>query len=70
VTHPPLILWKTLHKTEERRNLKNAFRVLLTRARQGMVIFVPKGDPNDKTRLPEFYDGIYNYLKEIGIEEI
>jgi hypothetical protein len=62
--------WKTLHKKEERRNLKNAFRVLLTRARQGMIIFVPKGDPNDKTRLPEFYDGIYNYLKEIGIEEI
>lgn len=62
--------WKTLHKKEERRNLKNSFRVLLTRARQGMIIFVPKGDTNDKTRLPEFYDGIYDYLKEIGIEEI
>jgi len=62
--------WKTLHKKEQQRNLKNAFRVLLTRARQGMIIFVPKGDPNDKTRLPEFYDGIFNYLKEVGIEEI
>ena len=62
--------WKNIEKEVDRKHLKNAFRVLLTRARQGMIIFVPKGDPNDKTRLPEFYDGIYNYLKEIGIEEI
>lgn len=62
--------WKTMQKSEEKRNLKNAFRVLLTRARQGMIIFVPKGDPADKTRLPEFYDSICNYLKEIGVEEI
>ena len=62
--------WRTMHKNEEKRNLKNAFRVLLTRARQGMIIFVPKGDINDRTRKPEFYDGIFNYLKEIGIQEI
>jgi hypothetical protein len=62
--------WKTMQKSEEKRNLKNAFRVLLTRARQGMIIFVPKGDSNDKTRLPEFYDSICNYLKKIGVEEI
>jgi len=62
--------WKTMHKSEEKRNLKNAFRVLLTRSRQGMIIFVPNGDSNDKTRLPEFYNGIFNYLREIGIEEI
>ena len=51
----------------------NAYRVLLTRARQGMVIVVPNGDhgvPPDETRKPEWYDGIYNYLKEIGIKEI
>ena len=47
----------------------NAYRVLLTRARQGMVICVPEGNPNDTTRLPAFYDGTYNYLKQIGIED-
>ena len=61
--------WRNIEKEVDRKYLKNSFRVLLTRARQGMIIFVPKGDPNDKTRLPEFYDGIYNYLKEIGIED-
>ena len=63
-------IWKNIKKEEDRKYLKNAFRVLLTRARQGMIIYVPKGDSEDKTRLPEFYDGIYNYLKEIGIEEL
>jgi len=56
----------------------NAYRVLLTRARMGMVICVPEGNPNktptgfweDSTRLPEYYDGTYQYLKGIGIEEI
>ena len=62
--------WKNIEKEVDRKHLKNAFRVLLTRARQGMIIFVPKGDPDDETRFPEFYDGIYNYLKEIGIEEL
>ena len=62
--------WKTITNETKRKYLKNAFRVLLTRARQGMIIFVPKGDQNDKSRLPEFYDVIYNDLKEIGIKEI
>lgn len=56
----------------------NAYRVLLTRARAGMVICVPEGNPNktvsgfweDSTRLPEYYDGTYEYLKSLGIEEI
>lgn len=56
----------------------NAYRVLLTRARKGMVICIPKGNGNkfangfyeDSTRLPEFYDGTYEYLKNIGLEEI
>lgn len=50
--------------------LKNAYRVLLTRARQGQVIFIPGGDTTDPTRLPEFYDGVYHYLKELGIDEL
>ena len=56
----------------------NAYRVLLTRARVGMVICVPEGNAHknsngfweDSTRLPEYYDGTYKYLKSLGIEEI
>ena len=62
--------WNTVGSEERKLYLKNAYRVLLTRARQGMAIFVPCGNEEDATRPPEFYDGIYNYLKNIGIEEI
>ena len=48
----------------------NSYRVLLTRARRGMVIFVPEGDDEDETRKTEFYDGTYEYLKSIGIKEL
>ena len=65
-------------KQELMKYMLNAYRVLLTRARAGMVICIPTGNPNktingfweDSTRLPEFYDGTYNYLKSLGIEEI
>jgi len=50
--------------------LKNAYRVLLTRARQGMIIFVPEGDDTDITRMRSFYDKTYNYLQSIGISHI
>jgi hypothetical protein len=59
--------WKNIHSPENRRYLLNAYRVLLTRARQGMVIFVPEGDPADPTRKPEFYDGTFGYLKGLGL---
>ena len=65
--------WQNINKPINRTYQINAYRVLLTRARQGMVIVVPNGDksvPPDETRKPEWYDGIYNYLKEIGIPEI
>ena len=65
--------WQNINKPINREYQINAYRVLLTRARQGMVIVVPNGahgDPPDETRKPEWYDGIYNYLKEIGIQEI
>ena len=48
----------------------NAYRVLLTRARQGMVICVPYGNNEDATRLPEFYDATFGYLKRLGLKEI
>ena len=68
----------TESKQELMKYMLNAYRVLLTRARSGMVICVPAGNPNktlndfweDSTRLPEFYDGTYEYLKSLGIEEI
>ncbi len=62
--------WQNVIKNIDKYYLKNAYRVLLTRARQGMVIFIPEGSELDHTRPSKFYDGTYNYLKEIGIEEI
>ncbi|MBK9330960.1 MAG: DUF2075 domain-containing protein [Ignavibacteria bacterium] len=60
--------WNNINKVERKQYLKNAYRVLLTRARQGMAIVVPEGDSDDPTRNPEYYDGTYDYLKEIGFE--
>ena len=62
--------WLNIANADNRIYLRNAYRVLLTRARQGMVIFVPPGDPGDPTRSPDFYDPTFNYLKELGIPEI
>jgi hypothetical protein len=62
--------WNHIHKTERQSYLKNAYRVLLTRARQGMVIFVPNGDPEDVTRRKEYYDPTYEYLTEVGFDTI
>jgi len=62
--------WHDIHKEDNRLYRMNAYRVLLTRARQGMVLCIPEGSPDDVTRLPEFYNGTYAYLKNIGIAEI
>ena len=62
--------WNYIKKSERQMYLKNAYRVLLTRARQGMVIVIPPGDPLDLTRNPDFYNPIFSYLKSIGFEEI
>ena len=62
--------WKKIRSDDRITYLKNTYRVLLTRARQGVVIFIPKGDKDDDTRRPEFYDETYQYLKEIGFEEL
>ena len=75
--------WKELFpetesKQEQMQYMLNAYRVLLTRARAGMVICVPEGNSHktpsgfweDSTRLPEYYDGTYEYLKSMGFEEI
>ncbi|EKD52239.1 MAG: hypothetical protein ACD_62C00079G0005 [uncultured bacterium] len=62
--------WNQIKKEERKNYLKNAYRVLLTRARQGMVIVVPEGDPEDDTRQAEYYDGTFRYLSEIGFTVI
>ena len=64
--------WNKRNKAEQKRYLVNAYRVLLTRARQGMVLFIPEGtDPeDDETRNHKYYDEIYNYLLECGIAEL
>lgn len=62
--------WQNIHSPERKAYQLNAYRVLLTRARQGMVLCIPEGNSEDTTRLPKFYDGTYEYLREIGIPEI
>lgn len=62
--------WNNINKPERQKYLKNAYRVLLTRARQGMVIVVPNGDPEDPTRKAEYYDPVFEYLKDIGFQVI
>jgi hypothetical protein len=59
--------WQNVKDAERRNYLRNAYRVLLTRARQGMVLFIPTGDRSDPTRSPEFYDSTFNYLAKIGL---
>jgi hypothetical protein len=62
--------WCNIGNTDNRGYLRNAYRVLLTRARQGMIVFVPPGDANDPTRSPAYYDSTFSYLREIGVPEI
>lgn len=61
--------WVDVHKADRRQYLVNAYRVLLTRARQGMVLFVPRGETQDPTRRPEYYARTYTYLQELGLAE-
>jgi DUF2075 family protein len=60
--------WQQIRNQERQKYLKNAYRVLLTRARQGMVIAVPYGDANDATRREEYYLPIFELLKSLGLK--
>ncbi len=65
--------WQNINAPARKAFQKNAYRVLLTRARKGMIICVPEGskdDPQDQTRLPEYYDATYQYLKSLGLKEL
>jgi hypothetical protein len=59
--------WQSVNDVSRRLYLKNAYRVILTRARQGMVIVVPEGDPADWTRPAQFYDGTFEFLQRCGL---
>jgi len=58
--------WQKVNDDMRRMYLANAYRVLLTRARQGMVIFVPEGSEDDPTRPSAFYDSTYEFLVASG----
>lgn len=62
--------WTNVRNEDRQRYLLNAYRVLLTRARQGMVIFVPPGDQSDPTRSPAFYNDTYTYFRDLGLAQI
>jgi hypothetical protein len=59
--------WQKIHQPDSQRFQLNAYRVLLTRARQGMAIVVPEGDSQDPTRDPKLYSRTYSYLRELGV---
>ena len=60
--------WQNINDDTRRRYLLNAYRVLLTRARQGMVVFIPEGDESDRTRNPEFYEPVFQYFIQCGVQ--
>ncbi len=62
--------WQHIRAAERQKYLKNAYRVLLTRARQGMVVVVPSGDDSDPTRDPAYYDETFDYLSRCGMQVI
>lgn len=62
--------WNRVNKPERKRYLENAYRVLLTRARQGMVLVVPEGSDTDPTRAKDFYDPTFDYLRSLGLSEL
>jgi DUF2075 family protein len=62
--------WQHILAPERQRYLKNAYRVLMTRARQGMVVVVPRGDAEDPTRKPAYYDETFDYFRRCGLQLI
>jgi Uncharacterized conserved protein (DUF2075) len=60
--------WQTIHNENDKTYLQNAYRVLLTRARQGLIIYIPEGDNLDHTRPKELYDNTFNFFKSCGIQ--
>lgn len=62
--------WKVINNEVDKSYLRNAYRVLMTRARQGLIIFIPNGDNLDRTRPNDLYDSTFNFLSSCGIPTI
>lgn len=62
--------WQNIRNEFQKKYLENSYRVLLTRARQGMIIYLPIGDDNDPTRKTSYYHDTYHYLKNCGIRDL
>lgn len=62
--------WQAVNQAIRRAYVANSYRVLLTRARQGLIVFVPEGDAEDTTRPSHVYDGIYRFLRECGFQKL
>lgn len=62
--------WQNIHNESDKTYLQNAYRVLLTRARQGLIIYIPEGDDLDHTRPKQLYDRTFNYFQSCGIQTI
>jgi hypothetical protein len=62
--------WQNVHNENDKTYLQNAYRVLMTRARQGLIIYIPEGDDLDHTRPKKLYDQTFNYFKSCGIQNI
>lgn len=62
--------WQNIHNENDKTYLQNAYRVLLTRARQGLIIYIPEGDDLDHTRPKELYDATFNYFQSCGIQTL
>lgn len=63
-------IWRNTINEDDIKYQKNSYRVLMTRARQGMILFIPNGDEQDITRKHDYYDGVYKYFRDIGIPAI
>ncbi|MBI5428346.1 MAG: DUF2075 domain-containing protein [Nitrospinae bacterium] len=62
--------WSQINKEVKRRYRLNTYRVLLTRAREGIIIWIPNGEASDETCLPQPLDATAIYLKQCGLIEV
>jgi Uncharacterized conserved protein (DUF2075) len=62
--------WQSVHSIDKQKYIANSYRVLLTRGRQGVVIYVPEGDDSDLTRQKTYYDQTFQFLMSCGIESL
>ena len=62
--------WQLVRKPSERQFVTNKYRVLLTRARKGMVIWIPQGDPDDPTNSPDLFDATATFIESLGMPRL